>query len=173
MRIYFDYPLATEENMKAVHDAINAGKDVEELVDQFDSEVVWDCVVMLSGNKDTPWLVFDNMVDNVQTHTEDWQEWMIGNYVFKQQLLQSCVTPKDGRTEYAFRIDSKYFLIRDHEDGWEYYLLNSDYEVLEDGVEDDLDLPLGEAVKRLLEEFHLSPDDDIEKYNFNTLYKAF
>ena len=81
MRIYFDYPLATEENMKAVQNAINSGKDSDELLDMFDENVLWDCVVMLSGNKDTPWAVLEHMDGNVQTSIEDWQETVIDDYI--------------------------------------------------------------------------------------------
>ena len=43
MKIKFEYPLATEENMKAIQDAIKAGTDVETLFSMFDEEMLWDC----------------------------------------------------------------------------------------------------------------------------------
>ena len=72
MIIKFEYPMATEENMKAIQNAINAGMDAAELLDSFPEEVVWDCVVVLSGNRETPWAVLDHMDDNLQTSIEDW-----------------------------------------------------------------------------------------------------
>ena len=83
MRIYFDYPLATEENMKAVQDAINAGKDTDELVEMFGEEVTWDCAVVLSGKNETPWALLDHMEGNRQTEIEDWQYEIIGDFIAK------------------------------------------------------------------------------------------
>lgn len=68
MRIYFDYPLATEENMKVVQDAINAGMGCDELMDSFPGEMVWDCLVVLSGNENTPWGLLYNMEGNCQNY---------------------------------------------------------------------------------------------------------
>jgi hypothetical protein len=59
--------------MNAVQDAINAGKDIDELVEMFDDEVLWDCVVVLSGNKDTTWSILFNLEGSEQTNIEDWQ----------------------------------------------------------------------------------------------------
>ena len=81
MRVFFDYPLATEENMKAVQDAINSGKDYEELDEMFGSETLWDCIAVLSGNRDTVWSVFDYMSGNDQTEIEDWQSNLIEKYI--------------------------------------------------------------------------------------------
>ena len=84
MRIYFDYPYATEENMNAVQDAINAGKDIDELVEMFDDEVLWDCVVVLSGNKDTTWSILFNIEGSEQTNIEDWQSEFIEEFISEQ-----------------------------------------------------------------------------------------
>ena len=81
MRIYFDYPNATEENMNAVQNAINAGKDIDELMDMFDESTIWDCVIVLTGNKDTPWALLDDMDGNEQTRIEDWQQEFIEEYI--------------------------------------------------------------------------------------------
>lgn len=81
MRIYYEYPMATEENMKTIQDAINAGMDIANLLDNFPEEMVWDCVVVLSGNKDTTWQVFDWMDGNLQTRVEDWQIDYIDDYI--------------------------------------------------------------------------------------------
>ena len=81
MRIYFDYPLATEENMKAVQDAIDSGKASDELFDLFDENTLWDCIVILSGNKDTPWALLDHMDGHEQNGIEDWQAEFIDEYI--------------------------------------------------------------------------------------------
>lgn len=85
MRIYFDYPLATKENIKAVQDAINEGKDTDELMRIFDEEMLWDCIVVLSGNEKTPWGLLEDMDDNAQITIEDWQYDFIGEYIIGQQ----------------------------------------------------------------------------------------
>ena len=85
MRIYFEYPLATEGNTKAVQEAINAGNDYEELLEMFDEDVLWDCVVVLSEKEDTPWCLFDHMDGNRQTSIEDWQSDYIEEYIYKCQ----------------------------------------------------------------------------------------
>ena len=85
MRIYFDYPYATEENMKAVQDAINAGKGTDELVEIFDDEVLWDCVVVLSEYEDSTWQLLENMDANAQTRIEDWQYEFIEDYIMDQR----------------------------------------------------------------------------------------
>lgn len=81
MRIYYEYPMATEENMRKIQDAINAGMDTADLLDAFPEEMVWDCVVVLSGIKDTTWQVFDWMDGNLQTRVEDWQIDYIDDYI--------------------------------------------------------------------------------------------
>ncbi len=96
MRIYFDYPLATEKNMKAVQDAIVSGKDIYELVEVFDDEVLWDCVAVLSGNKDTPWAVLDHMDEKEQYSPDDWQRDIIDKYIENCEFLRSlscCPVP--------------------------------------------------------------------------------
>ena len=59
--------------MKAVQEAIDSGKDIWELDEMFGDEMLWDCVAVLSGNKDTPWALLDHMDGNRQYQTEDWQ----------------------------------------------------------------------------------------------------
>ena len=81
MRIYFDYPNATKENMHAVQNAINAGKDIDELMDMFDESTIWDCVIVLTGNKDTPLALLDDMDGNEQISIEDWQQEFIEEYI--------------------------------------------------------------------------------------------
>ncbi len=88
MRIFFDYPLATEENMKAVQAAIDAGKDLFELSELFDENVLWDCVAVLSGNKDTPWALLDHMNGHEQISIEDWQSAIEDNYI---GYCQDCI----------------------------------------------------------------------------------
>lgn len=85
MRIFFDYPLATEENMKAVQAAIDAGKDIFELADEFGAEVVWDCIAVLSGNQDTTWALLDDMDGSEQCSPEEWQYEMMENHIQKCQ----------------------------------------------------------------------------------------
>ena len=86
MRIFFDYPLATEENMKAVQEAINSGKDEYDLAEMFGENTVWDCIAVLSGNKDTCWALLDRLDGHVQTSTEDWQFEIVSEYIAIQQL---------------------------------------------------------------------------------------
>ena len=81
MRIKFEYPMATEENMKKIKDAIYAGMTSIMLLDAFPEEMVWDCVVVLSDNKDATWQVFDWMDGNLQTRVEDWQIDYIDDYI--------------------------------------------------------------------------------------------
>ena len=85
MIVKFEYPMATEENMKAIQNAINAGMGAAELLDSFLEEVVWDCVVVLSGNRETPWAVLDHMDGNHQTVLEDWQYGIIEDFVAKEE----------------------------------------------------------------------------------------
>ena len=89
MRIYFDYPLATEENMHAVQKAIDAGCNDCDLDELFDETVLWDCIAVLSGNKDTPWALLDHMDGNEQIGMEDWQSEVVNNYIYNCQLMQS------------------------------------------------------------------------------------
>ena len=81
MRIYFDYPLATEENVKAVQEAINSGKEIYELYEMFDENTIWDCITALSGNIDTAWALLDHMNGHEQYSLEDWQYDLIAEYV--------------------------------------------------------------------------------------------
>ena len=92
MKIKFEYPMATEENMKAIQKAINAGMGAAELLDSFLEEVVWDCVVVLSGNEDTPWALLDHMDGNLQIAIEDWQYEIVNDYVAECQDKQTVVT---------------------------------------------------------------------------------
>ena len=92
MRVFFDYPLATEENTKVVQDAINSGTDIFELYEMFDEEMLWDCVVVLSGNKDTPWALLDHMDGNLQTAIENWQYEIVDNYIYECQDQNTIVT---------------------------------------------------------------------------------
>ena len=96
MIIKYEYPMATEENMKTIQDAINAGMGAAELLDSFLEEVVWDCVVVLSGNTDTPWALLDHMEGNLQTVIEDWQFDIIKNYVAKSCASQSLSKAREG-----------------------------------------------------------------------------
>ncbi len=84
--------MATEENMKAIQSAINAGMGAAELLDSFLEEVVWDCVVVLSGNEDTSWALLDHMDGNLQTVIEDWQYEIVNDYVAECQDKQTVVT---------------------------------------------------------------------------------
>ena len=73
MRIFFDYPLATEENMKAVQEAIDAGNDIGTIFSMFDEELLWDCYIVMSGQDGIVWQVFDWQKGNEQYRIEDWQ----------------------------------------------------------------------------------------------------
>ena len=81
MKIKFEYPLATEENMKAVQDAIDCGKDIDTIFGMFDEELLWDCYVVMSGQQETPWQVFDWQEENGQYRIEDWQQEGIENFL--------------------------------------------------------------------------------------------
>ena len=83
MNIYYDYPHATKENMKAIQDAIIAGKEAWELIDIFGENVVWDCVAVLSGNKETVWGLVDFLNGHEQICIDDWQSELIEEYVSK------------------------------------------------------------------------------------------
>lgn len=71
--------------MKAVQDAINEGKDIGELLDIFDEETLWDCVVVLSGYQDTTWSVLFNLDGPEQINIEDWQSEFIEEFISEQQ----------------------------------------------------------------------------------------
>lgn len=85
MIVKFDYPMATEENMKAIQNAIHAGMDYPALNETFGNETVWDCIAVLSGNKDTAWQLLDHVDGSRQTRTEDWQDDIIEDYIEAQQ----------------------------------------------------------------------------------------
>ncbi len=85
MRIYFDYPLATEENIKAVQDAIEEGKNIGELQEIFDEEMLWDCVAVLSGCQDKTWSILFNLDGPEQINIEDWQSEFIEEFISEQQ----------------------------------------------------------------------------------------
>lgn len=90
MRIYFDYPLATEENIKAVKEAIDTGVDVETLFEMFEGELLWDCYIVMSGQQDTPWQVFDWQNGNEQYEIEEWQRDRIENYIGDLKAKKPC-----------------------------------------------------------------------------------
>ena len=87
-----------------------------------------------------------------------------------RQILKSTTTPKDGQYKVALRFTSNYFLIHDHEEGWDYYLLDLDYKILRQGIFDDVDAPLGKTVKQLLDEFDVRLDNDTMECDFQLLY---
>lgn len=80
MRVFYDYPLATEENMKAVQAAIESGADVDTIFGMFDEELLWDCYIVMSGQDDTAWQVFDWQNGNEQYRIEDWQQEGLESY---------------------------------------------------------------------------------------------
>lgn len=47
------------------------------------------------------------------------------------------------------------FAISEHEDGWEYFVLDSKYRSIQDGIYDDPDMPVGEVIRILFDEFDL------------------
>ena len=47
------------------------------------------------------------------------------------------------------------FAIAEHEEGWDYYILDSKYRSIEDGVYDDPDMSIGEVLRVLFEEFDI------------------
>ena len=73
MKVSFEYPLATEENMKAVQDAIDGGNDIDTIFEMFDDVLLWNCYVVMSGQQDTPWQVFSWQDEDEQYRIEDWQ----------------------------------------------------------------------------------------------------
>ena len=163
MRIKFEYPMATEENMKAVQAAIDAGMKTAELLDSFLEEVVWDCVVVLSGNEDTPWAVLGNMEGNRQTVIEDWQCDVIDDYIAKSLTLKSKATVGDN-VYFAIGIQDKVLLITDRNNddddyGWDYRLLYIDgNEIDAGGVYESYDKSLGEMIEEILKEYYLPSD---------------
>ena len=170
MRIYFEYPLATEENMKAVQDAVDSGKDICELVEMFDEEVLWDCVAVLSGNKDTPWAVLDHMDGYEQYSPEGWQREVIDDYIGACEFLRSL----SDRDELAIRIEDKILLIQSYsEGGWDAYLVNERGELLEDGgILGDEKTPIEEVIRELLQEYQMPMDRPITLLpNFRELWE--
>ena len=165
MRVYFDYPLATEENLKAVQAAIDSGKTADELEEMFSIEVVWDCIAVLSGNRETAWAVLDNMEGNRQTVIEDWQYDVINDYIAKSLTLKSKATVGDN-VYFAIGIQDKVLLITDRNNddddyGWDYRLLDIDgNEIDAGGVYESYDKSLGEMIEELLEEYNLPSDCD-------------
>ena len=83
MRVYYDYPLATEENMRAVQAAIESGTDIDTMFSLFDEETLWDCYIVMSGQQDTIWQVFDWQNGNEQYRIEDWQQEGIENFLYE------------------------------------------------------------------------------------------
>ena len=83
MIIKYEYPLATEENMKALQDAIDCGKDIYTIFEMFDEELLWDCYVVTSGQQDTPWQVFDWQEEDEQYRIEDWQQDRLENFLLE------------------------------------------------------------------------------------------
>lgn len=81
MTIHYEYPLATEENMKAVQNAIDTNIDIYTLIDMFDEEVLWDCYVVITGQQNTPWQVFEWQKGNEQYRIEDWQREGIESFI--------------------------------------------------------------------------------------------
>jgi len=47
------------------------------------------------------------------------------------------------------------FAINEHEEGWDYYILDSKYRSIEDGVYDNPDMPVGEVLRDLFEKFDI------------------
>ena len=177
MRIKFEYPMATEENMKAVQDAINAGMDNCDLCEAFGEEMVWDCIAVLSGNKDTTWALLDHMDGNRQTGTEDWQSEICDDYIAKSQTLFSKKTPQNG-IAYAIGIIDKVLIVYAREDMslkdekdtewcWDYHLLNRDGAVIDEGeILGGEETPLGEIIVGVLKEYNLSTDCNWELCDF-------
>lgn len=168
MRIYFDYPLATEENMHAVQEAIDAGKETCDLVELFDENVLWDCIAVLSGNKDTPWALLDHMNGHEQIGMEDWQSEVVDDYIDNNQLVQSL--HDDGL---ALQIGDKILLIELNSDaGWDYYLVNNNVEELyEGGIYGDANTTIDEAIREIMGNNMIPMNRSITKlHNFNELW---
>ena len=62
------------------------------------------------------------------------------------------------------------FAINEREEGWDYYILDSKYQSIQDGVYDDPDMTVGEVIRVLFEEFDI-PGQDIleEKIDYDTV----
>lgn len=54
--------------------------------------------------------------------------------------------------------------INEREDGWDYYIMDSKYQSIQDGVYDDPDMTIGEVIRALFEEFDI-PGHDIREEN--------
>ena len=54
------------------------------------------------------------------------------------------------------------FAINESEDGWDYYIMDSKYQSIQDGVYDDPDMTVGEVIRALFEEFDI-PGHDIRE----------
>ena len=72
--------------------------------------MVWDCVAVMSGNKDTTWALLDHMDGNRQIETEDWQDEIIDDFIVKNQTLHSMKTPENG-IAYAIGTDIQFVLL--------------------------------------------------------------
>ncbi len=178
MRIKFEYPMATEENMKAVQDAINAGMDNCDLCEAFGAEMVWDCIAVMSGNKDTTWALLDHMDGNNQIETEEWQVEIIDDFIVKNQTLHSMRTPENG-IGYAIGINDKVLIIFACEDMsinnekntewcWDYHLLNDNGTVIDEGgILGDEETTLGEAIEEVLKEYNLPTDCEWKLCDFS------
>ncbi len=55
------------------------------------------------------------------------------------------------------------FAINQHEDGWEYFVLDSKYRSIEDGIYDNPDMPIGEVLRILFEEFDIPGHEHIQE----------
>ena len=55
------------------------------------------------------------------------------------------------------------FAINECEEGWDYYILDSEYQSIQDGVYDDPDIPVGEVIRILFEEFDIPGHDILEE----------
>lgn len=58
------------------------------------------------------------------------------------------------------------FAINEHEEGWEYYILDSKYRSIEDGIYNDPDMPIGEVLRILFEEFDI-PGHECQERKLN------
>ena len=55
------------------------------------------------------------------------------------------------------------FAINEREEGWDYYILDSKYQSIQDGVYDDPDMTVGEVIRVLFEEFDIPGHDICEE----------
>ena len=83
MKIHFDYPLATNENIEAIRKAFNTMTEPTDLYDEFNDEVLWDCFVVMSGQQNTPWALMDYCDGNEQYSPENWQRNLMDEYYEK------------------------------------------------------------------------------------------